>query len=249
MIEPTPRASDLEAGLAEIDQRLQQLHDELDGADPSGASREPTADASREPAAIAPAEPDLPKRKRQGRSGPLAAVLQRGSRQSAEREAPPPAPDAPAHASPEPPPPPAPPPPVSETPAPPPPVREEPGARLQLDQSRERLQDLEQQLDALSTLRDKLLTSIQELLDGYQAVVQAHPSPARQRTRSASAKVTLSAGPFSSLSAVHAFERAVAALPGVDEASLRGYEGENRAIVDVQLGHSEITEAPHGSLS
>jgi hypothetical protein len=51
--------------------------------------------------------------------------------------------------------------------------------------------------------------------------------------------VTLSVGPFDSLDGVHAFQRAVAALPGVRETTLRGFEGEDRAIIDVRLGNRD----------
>jgi hypothetical protein len=48
--------------------------------------------------------------------------------------------------------------------------------------------------------------------------------------------MTVSAGPFMSIDAVRDFERALAALPGVIEVAVRGYDRGDRAIVDVQLG-------------
>ena len=59
MIEPTPRAPDLEAGLAEIDRRLREIQEELSGT---------------EPGSDGPARPAV---RRTGRSGPLEAALQR----------------------------------------------------------------------------------------------------------------------------------------------------------------------------
>jgi hypothetical protein len=47
--------------------------------------------------------------------------------------------------------------------------------------------------------------------------------------------VTLAAGPFSSTAALHAFERELARIPGVREVTVRGYDGPDRAIVEVRL--------------
>jgi|SRR5450755_259661 len=46
---------------------------------------------------------------------------------------------------------------------------------------------------------------------------------------------TVSAGPFASTGALRAFEQTLSAIPGVREVTVRGYEGEDRAIVDVLL--------------
>jgi hypothetical protein len=198
MIEPTPRAEDLEAALAEIDRRLRQIQDELVGAEPDP-----------------PPEGDRPTSKRQGRSGPLAAVLQRASRSGSgsERDA------------------------LDRSDA----EREEDARRV--EDARAQLDDLERQLHALADLRDKLLTSIRELVDGYQAAAQAQPGTSRrpdpEAALAAGAEVTLSVGPFETLEAVRSFQRAVATLPGVRETSLRGYEGEDRAIVDVRLAGAD----------
>ncbi len=50
-----------------------------------------------------------------------------------------------------------------------------------------------------------------------------------------STRVSVSAGPFTTIAAVHAFERDLARLPGVREVSLRGYEGDDHVVIDVQL--------------
>lgn len=187
MIDPTPRAEDLEAGLAEIDRRLRQIQDELVDAEP------PSHTEAESPA------------RRPGRAGPLAAVLQRASRMAPHSGENPPA----AHQT-----------------------RRAEEARAQLD-------DLERQLHALADLRDKLLASIRELVDGYQAAALAQPGagppPGEGPEPAGAAEVTVSAGPFANLDAVRAFEHSVARLPGVRETSVRGYEGTDRAIVDVRL--------------
>ena len=58
----------------------------------------------------------------------------------------------------------------------------------------------------------------------------AGPAPAASPRQ-----VTVSAGPFASTDAVRGFERTLAGMPGVGEVEVRGYEGGDRAIVDVQL--------------
>jgi hypothetical protein len=47
--------------------------------------------------------------------------------------------------------------------------------------------------------------------------------------------LTLSAGPFPDTGAVHEFERALARLPGVRDVGVRGYDGPDRAILEVEL--------------
>ena len=113
------------------------------------------------------------------------------------------------------------------------------------------------QLQALGQLAARLLASMRELLDGYeQFLVQIPsvnlPTPGRPRavTRRppapghADPDVTVAAGPFVSLDALRAFEGAVARLPGVREVAVRGYEGADRAIIEVRL---ERTGASHPS--
>jgi hypothetical protein len=191
MIDPTHRAEDLEAGLAEIDRRLRQIQDELMDAEPSA----PGTAAERPP--------------RHGRSGPLAAVLQRAARTAAA--------SSPGEEHPE----------------------QEQSAVQRAHDARVQLEDLERQLHALADLRDKLLASIRQLVEGYQAAAHVQPGtsprPGEGPADDEAAELTVSAGPFPNLEAVRAFERAVANLPGVRETSVRGYEGTDRAIVDVRL--------------
>ena len=108
------------------------------------------------------------------------------------------------------------PPPIPEPPAPPP--IPEPA----LDSNR--------RAQAVTELSERLIASMRELLDGYERVLapsaRARPEPAR---------VTLSAGPFASIESLHEFEEALARLPGVRDILVRGYEGNDRAIIDVRL--------------
>jgi hypothetical protein len=59
------------------------------------------------------------------------------------------------------------------------------------------------------------------------------PPPQRAPDRR---EATVLAGPFASASELHAFQHALAGLPGVVEVALRGYEGGHRAIIDVLFG-------------
>ena len=71
---------------------------------------------------------------------------------------------------------------------------------------------------------------MRELLAGYERVL----APASRR-RPEPAGVTLAAGPFASIEALHEFEAALSHLRGVSEVVVRGYEGTDRAIIDVRL--------------
>ncbi len=89
--------------------------------------------------------------------------------------------------------------------------------------------DAERQLDQINELTAvyaDLLVSLRELLETHPPAEV--PTPAGEL-------VTLSTGPFGTIGAVRAFERRLAALPGVDDVHLRGYEGDDRAVFDVRL--------------
>ncbi|MBV8220798.1 MAG: hypothetical protein JO325_20230 [Solirubrobacterales bacterium] len=90
--------------------------------------------------------------------------------------------------------------------------------------------DSNRRAQAVTELSERLIASMRELLDGYERVLapsaRARPEPVR---------VTLSAGPFASIESLHEFEEALARLPGVRDILVRGYEGNDRAIIDVRL--------------
>jgi hypothetical protein len=96
---------------------------------------------------------------------------------------------------------------------------------------------------ALSELSGRLVASMRELLAGYERVLVPSASPRQPARRPArqrpdSPDVTLSAGPFASLEALRDFEQAVSRLPGVRDVAVRGYEGTDRAIIEVRLDQS-----------
>jgi hypothetical protein len=90
------------------------------------------------------------------------------------------------------------------------------------------------ELRELTGVHERLLESMRELLAAYeQALAQA---PAAGQTSSGSTRqFSVSAGPFPSTEALRGFERTLARIPEVREVEVRGYEGGDRAIVDVHL--------------
>jgi hypothetical protein len=168
---------DLDTRLAEIDRRLREIQADLD----PGREPRPTSEPRETSEPHPPPEPARPR----GRSGPLAAALQRATR-----------------------------------------------ARPAAERAHERTAERTEELDAVAELHARLLGWIGELLDAYQTALAGLPQPTRAATGD---ELTISVGPFAGTEAVRAFERALSEIPGVTEVTIRGYEGENRAIVDVQL--------------
>jgi hypothetical protein len=84
------------------------------------------------------------------------------------------------------------------------------------------LSDLVARLAALVEAQERLLASTRDLTHRSDP---AGPRPS----------VSVSAGPFDGTDALRRFERSLQALPGVHSATVREYEGADRAIVDVHL--------------
>jgi hypothetical protein len=84
-----------------------------------------------------------------------------------------------------------------------------------------------------------LLASIRGLLDGYERLLTETASslrtPVAPATERSAPQATVSAGPFASTEALRQFEQAVSALRGVREVTVRGYQGADRAIIEVRL--------------
>ncbi len=100
-------------------------------------------------------------------------------------------------------------------------------------------------LRELTTAQEGVLASMRELLGAVERVVIAEPA-ARPGTpaatpaagapaASAAAPLSVSAGPFASTEALRSFQAALEALPEVRAVELRGFEGGDRAILDVHL--------------
>jgi hypothetical protein len=92
------------------------------------------------------------------------------------------------------------------------------------------------ELRELAVAHENLLGSMRTLLSDYErALAEARSAPAGPAAGQEVRSLTVTAGPFGGTEAVREFEQALAALPVVREVELRGYEGGNRAIVDVHL--------------
>jgi hypothetical protein len=92
------------------------------------------------------------------------------------------------------------------------------------------------ELRELAVTHENLLGAMRVLLSDYErALAAARSAPAGAAAGEEVRSLTVTAGPFTGTEAVRGFEHALAALPGVGGVELRGYEGGNRAIVDVHL--------------
>jgi hypothetical protein len=81
----------------------------------------------------------------------------------------------------------------------------------------------------LVATQEGMLASMRELLAAAQRRADAARSP------EAASAVGVRAGPFSSTEALRSFRAALEALPGVRAVELRGFEGADRAILDIHL--------------
>jgi hypothetical protein len=90
------------------------------------------------------------------------------------------------------------------------------------------------ELRELTVAHERLLASTRELLSSY-ADALAGASAGSQPSAAPLDEFSVSAGPFTSTEALRDFERALGRLPEVREVAVRGYEGDDRAIVDVHL--------------
>ena len=86
-------------------------------------------------------------------------------------------------------------------------------------------------LDARLAELDRGLRELQALL-----MPERGPLPSGgARSGDALAEVRLHAGPFESIEAVRRLGRSLAAMPGVSEVTLLGFEAAARAVFDMQL--------------
>ncbi len=114
-------------------------------------------------------------------------------------------------------------------------ARQEPPERGPEHLEQPRTPELTHQIVALTEVHAKILSSMRELLDAYESVLTQMSRSASAPERPDAGEPTVSAGPFASTEAMRAFERTLAVIPGVREVAVRGYEGEDRAILDVRL--------------
>src|ERR1700760_619027 len=81
-----------------------------------------------------------------------------------------------------------------------------------------------------------LLARLTALVEGHQRLLASARDLADRRDPAAGGpSVSVSAGPFAGTDALRRFEQSLQALPEVRSATVREYEGADRAIVDVHL--------------
>ena len=86
-------------------------------------------------------------------------------------------------------------------------------------------------LRELTTAQEGVLSLMRELLGAVERVAMAEPpAPVPAGT-----PFSVSAGPFASTEALRSFQAALQSLPEVRAVELRGFEGGDRAILDVHL--------------
>lgn len=106
------------------------------------------------------------------------------------------------------------------------PAREEPAPEAPSEpSSRGAPSTLEQEVRAIGELQERLINAIEGLVEAYEA-------PAGEEA----AGVTLKAGPFADTAALRTFTESLTKLPGVATVNVRGFEGTDHAILDVELG-------------
>ncbi len=98
------------------------------------------------------------------------------------------------------------------------------------------------QVKALTETQTRLLAASERLLEAFARMLESPPEPAGppglftpttpppQR-----AGVELAAGPFADTESLREFERALERLDAVRRVTVRGFEGSDRAILDVEL--------------
>lgn len=120
------------------------------------------------------------------------------------------------------------PPPASEPPPPPPPPPPEPPPpRAQAPRPPAPPPAPNATLEAMCA---RLLASMREMMAGYElALTHVASRP------DAGPAITVAAGPFASTGLLERFEDALRALPDVSGVAVRGYEGRDRAVLEVQL--------------
>ncbi len=98
------------------------------------------------------------------------------------------------------------------------------------------------ELRALAAAQERLLQSIADLLAGNEPPPARRSSELTPARRSSNGIATgplrglgLSVGPLDNTEALRAFELALAGLDGVSGVEIRGYEGGDRALLDVHL--------------
>jgi hypothetical protein len=99
-----------------------------------------------------------------------------------------------------------------------------------------------EQLATLTEIQARLVGALDGLIHQHDAGAGTAPVELESPAGSAACEVTLSAGPFSAISELREFERALSELPGVRAVTVRGYEGSDRVIIDVGLERASSSD-------
>lgn len=230
MMERNPATPDLDTRLAEFDRKLREIQSDLDPARTPPPVRPPTPQAAEAPAAAPrpaaqhepPRDPEPPPAPEPPRDPqPEAHHQPPGGRQPPGHSEPPA-----DREPPEPPPPPRydPPPPAAPPPSPSEPHRGRAGPLADLlAQHAPSHPPAEVGLEEFSSA----LVALRQAMSDLEAVLE--------RMSASGHEATIAAGPFASIQEVRAFERELAAVRGVRDVTVRGYEGAARAIIDVRF--------------
>lgn len=90
--------------------------------------------------------------------------------------------------------------------------------------------ELIEELRQLSDTHEQLLSTTRSLIVSYESTLAESA-----RGSTAPDRVDISVGPLHSTEALRAFAQALSEIAGVQTVDLRGYEGGDRAVLDVQL--------------
>jgi hypothetical protein len=97
--------------------------------------------------------------------------------------------------------------------------------------------ELLEQVKAMTEMQMKLLAASERLIEAFVRIVEspAQPLGLFTPTTEPPRRTEIAAGPFADTEALREFERALAQLEGVRRVAVRGYEGRDRAVFDVEL--------------
>jgi hypothetical protein len=98
--------------------------------------------------------------------------------------------------------------------------------------------ELLEQIKAMTEMQTKLLAASERLIEAFARMIEspAQPPGLFMPTGPPPPRTEITAGPFADTEALREFERALAQVEGVQRVAVRGYEGTDHAVFDVELG-------------
>jgi hypothetical protein len=98
--------------------------------------------------------------------------------------------------------------------------------------------ELLEQIKAMTEMQTKLLAASERLIEAFVRMIEspAQPPGLFMPTGPPPPRTEITAGPFADTEALREFERALAQVEGVQRVAVRGYEGTDHAVFDVELG-------------